>query len=111
MLLALGALTNLFLHSLAGEDTELQQALAASLQTQKMDIDANIGSSDEMAMQKALEASIMDAGGDPLAVSVVSNNPNMRKREEGCPVGLKNVGNTCYFNSLLQVHHFIKTQI
>ena len=81
----------------------MQEAIAASLQTQKMDIDSTGASSDEMAMQKALEASILEAGGDPMAMTTVSNNPNHRKREDGIPVGLKNVGNTCYFNSLLQV--------
>lgn len=86
------------------EDKTLQEAIAASLQTQKMDIDSTGGSGDvDMAMQKALEASILEAGGDPMAMTTISNNPNHRKREDGVPVGLKNVGNTCYFNSLLQV--------
>lgn len=30
--------------------------------------------------------------------------PKDRKREPGVPVGLKNVGNTCYFNSLIQTY-------
>lgn len=34
-------------------------------------------------------------------------NPEQRKRVEGTPVGLKNVGNTCYFNSLMQTYFMI----
>lgn len=34
-------------------------------------------------------------------------NPEQRKREEGIPCGLKNIGNTCYFNSILQVYYNI----
>ena len=45
----------------------------------------------------------MESGVGSNAVSLVSNNPNHRKREVGLPVGLRNVGNTCYYNSLLQV--------
>lgn len=31
-------------------------------------------------------------------------NPEQRVRKTGVPVGLKNIGNTCYFNSLLQTY-------
>ena len=30
-----------------------------------------------------------------------------RKRENGTPCGLKNIGNTCYFNSIIQVYYNI----
>lgn len=32
-----------------------------------------------------------------------SPNPHDRKRIEHCPVGLKNVGNTCWFSAVIQV--------
>lgn len=32
-----------------------------------------------------------------------SPNPHDRKRQGNCPVGLKNVGNTCWFSAVIQV--------
>lgn len=34
-----------------------------------------------------------------------SPNPYDRKRQDNCPVGLKNVGNTCWFSAVIQVIH------
>ena len=57
-------------------------------------------------LQKALEASLKAQDG----YSTVTNEPlkpEDRKREAGVPCGLKNIGNTCYFNSLLQAYYNI----
>lgn len=56
-------------------------------------------STDEVNMNKAIEASLkMNTQGsyEPLDLE-------NRARKSGEPVGLKNVGNTCYFNSLMQI--------
>jgi uncharacterized UBP type Zn finger protein len=34
-------------------------------------------------------------------------NPHERKRLEGWPVGLKNVGNTCWFSAVIQVRIYL----
>lgn len=44
--------------------------------------------------------------GDPWVRFVDPVNPYERQRQDGCPVGLKNVGNTCWFSAVIQVLKF-----
>ena len=46
--------------------------------------------------------------GMPVAsVFVDPLNPHERKRERDMPVGLKNIGNTCWFSAVIQVHIYV----
>lgn len=49
--------------------------------------------------------------GDPWVRFVDPVNPYERQRLDGCPVGLKNVGNTCWFSAVIQVCISVTTEM
>ena len=61
-------------------------------------------SKEDEEMARAIEQSI--AAANPKSEDEPSN-PHQRKREDDMGVGLKNIGNTCYVNSLLQTYFSI----
>lgn len=52
-------------------------------------------------MNQAIMDSIKAETGNHNSSNYEPLNPEQRKREDSIPVGLKNIGNTCYFNSIL----------
>lgn len=92
----------------ANLDPELAQAIALSRQASGMDGAAkspevvdltNEAGGDDL--QATLLASIQTAQG---RTPVISSDPTTLERQGQIPVGLKNVGNTCYLNSLIQTY-------
>eukprot|EP01062_Namystynia_karyoxenos_P080286 TRINITY_DN8619_c0_g1_i1.p1 TRINITY_DN8619_c0_g1~~TRINITY_DN8619_c0_g1_i1.p1 ORF type:complete len:1034 (+),score=335.03 TRINITY_DN8619_c0_g1_i1:110-3103(+) len=95
-------------------DTELQRAIEASKQLHETEqrvqrdksADANLAvvGDQDANMQAALLRSMADAKTMGIQADTdVLQNPTELTREDGIPCGLKNVGNTCYFNTFLQL--------
>jgi len=94
------------------DEDEFQKALSLSLQENYKRPEANAstatsgvaGLGEDENLQRAVELSLQDARRTDLPGSWEPVNPHERAREDGVPAGLKNIGNTCYVNSLLQTY-------
>uniref|UniRef100_A0A8C1BMW0 Ubiquitin carboxyl-terminal hydrolase n=1 Tax=Cyprinus carpio carpio TaxID=630221 RepID=A0A8C1BMW0_CYPCA len=82
---------------LTGDDKDdLQRAIALSLEESNRAFRETGITDEDIAENKAsLKRTHTEVWSD-------SPNPHDRKRQENCPVGLKNVGNTCWFSAVIQ---------
>lgn len=92
---------------LTGDDKDdLQRAIALSLEESNRAFRETGITDEEQAISRVLEASIAEnkASLKRTHTEVWSDSPNPhdRKRQGKCPVGLKNVGNTCWFSAVIQ---------
>ncbi|XP_040279160.1 ubiquitin carboxyl-terminal hydrolase 25 isoform X3 [Bufo bufo] len=92
---------------LTGDDKDdLQRAIALSLEESSRTFRETGITDEEQAISRVLEASIAEnkASLKRTHTEVWSDSPNPydRKRQDNCPVGLKNVGNTCWFSAVIQ---------
>ena len=102
----------------SNEDMEVERAIQLSLQdttppstllTSTASLPGSV-SADEQAAQAAIMASILSSAASQRedGVWVDPANPHQRTRRGGVPTGLKNTGNICYFNSLMQVYFHLR---
>eukprot|EP00007_Cunea_sp_BSH-02190019_P006967 CAMPEP_0174234694 /NCGR_PEP_ID=MMETSP0417-20130205/4377_1 /TAXON_ID=242541 /ORGANISM="Mayorella sp, Strain BSH-02190019" /LENGTH=1071 /DNA_ID=CAMNT_0015313091 /DNA_START=99 /DNA_END=3311 /DNA_ORIENTATION=- len=98
------------------EQAQLEQVLALSRATSQQK-SAGVGgglhlqngmNDEERQLALAAEMSLQSAQGNTAALQEITQNPTMRVRQEGLPVGLRNVGNTCYLNSMLQTYYMFQ---
>ncbi|KAL2094455.1 hypothetical protein ACEWY4_009174 [Coilia grayii] len=92
---------------LTGDDKDdLQRAIALSLEESNRAFRETGITDEEQAISRILEASIAENKAtlkrSHAEVWRDSPNPYDRKRQDSCPVGLKNVGNTCWFSAVIQ---------
>ncbi|XP_019489659.1 PREDICTED: ubiquitin carboxyl-terminal hydrolase 25 [Hipposideros armiger] len=98
---------------LTGDDKDdLQRAIALSLAESNRAFRETGITDEEQAISRVLEASIAENKAclkrTPTEVWRDSRNPYDRKRQDRAPVGLKNVGNTCWFSAVIQVRLFMQ---